>query len=184
MPVLHRRGISTLELASHPRTGLDVDEFERALKSTRVDACLLMPNNHYPSGVTYPEEAQARMVALATYHGVPIIENDIFGELGHGAAPVPSMRRFDAQDLVMQVGSFGPTLGATYGVAFIVNNRFRQDMMVSRLFYEERAGSVPIQEAVADFVLAPGYDRLLRRYRETLGHNMRRGLVELSQILP
>lgn len=94
------------------------------------------------------------------------------------------MRRFDAQDLVLQVGSFGPTLGATYGVGWIVNNRYRRDMMVSRLFYEERAGSVPIQEAVAEFVLGPGYDRLLRRYRETLGHNVRRGIVELSQILP
>ncbi|OWU82995.1 hypothetical protein ATO6_21365 [Oceanicola sp. 22II-s10i] len=184
LPVLYRRGITTIELPSHPRTGLDVAAFEQVLKTTQVDACLLMPNCHYPTGVTYSEEVQARIVAIATKYGVPIIENDIFGELGHDAAPVPSLRRFDAQDLVMQFGSFGPTLGATYGVGWIVNPRFRQEMIVSRLFYEERAGSVPIQAAVADFVLGPGYDRLLRRYRETLGHNVRRGIVELAQVLP
>jgi len=184
LPVLHRRGIGAVEIYSHPRTGINPDHLDRLLRDNEVDACILMPNNHYPTGVSYPDEVQARIVAIATAHNVPIIENDMFGELGHGATPSPSLRRYDAQDLVLQFGSFGPTLGPTYGVGWIVNSRFRQDLMVSRLFYEERAGSTPIQEAVAEYVMAPGYDRALRRYREKLGHNLRRGLQELGQILP
>ncbi|MGR3321106.1 MAG: aminotransferase-like domain-containing protein [Pseudooceanicola sp.] len=184
LSVLHRRGIGIVELYSHPRNGVDPDQLDHLLRAGGIDACILMPSSHYPTGVSYSDEVRARLVSVAASHGVAIVENDVFAELQHSAAAAPTLRRFDAHDNVVQFGSFGPTLGANFGLGWIVTGRHRQDMLVSRLFYEERAGSLPIQDAVADYVSGPAFDRTLRRYREGLGHAVRRGMSELGQVLP
>jgi DNA-binding transcriptional MocR family regulator len=181
---LQRRQLKVIEIYSHPQTGIDPEQFEYLLSSDDVRACLLMPVNHYPTGVTYSNEVLARIVAAATARQIPVIENDAYGELLQGGSQASSLKTFDASDFVLQVGSFAATLGPLYGLAWIINQRYRERLLERQFFNEPAAGHDVVQRAIASYILRRSYDRHLRRMREQLEIRMRRGLVEIAQQLP
>jgi DNA-binding transcriptional MocR family regulator len=80
-----------MEIYSHPTTGIDPEQFEYLLEQGGIAACLLMPVNHYPTGVTYSQETMRRIVEAAAARGVPIIENDLLGELSHSVPVAPTL---------------------------------------------------------------------------------------------
>lgn len=69
--------------------GMQVDKLEEILKREKVKFIYVLPNFHNPAGVTLAEERRYRLVEIAGKYGVPIIEDDPYGEL-----------RFEGKDLV------------------------------------------------------------------------------------
>ncbi len=69
--------------------GMQVDKLEEVLKREKVKFIYVLPNFHNPAGVTLAEERRYRLVEIAGKYGVPIIEDDPYGEL-----------RFEGKDLV------------------------------------------------------------------------------------
>jgi len=69
--------------------GMQVDKLEEILKREKVKFIYVLPNFHNPAGVTLAEERRYRLVEIAGKYGVPIIEDDPYGEL-----------RFEGRDLV------------------------------------------------------------------------------------
>lgn len=69
--------------------GMQVDKLEEVLKREKVKFIYVLPNFHNPAGVTLSEERRCRLVEIAGKYGVPIIEDDPYGEL-----------RFEGRDLV------------------------------------------------------------------------------------
>jgi DNA-binding transcriptional MocR family regulator len=181
---LQRRQLKVMEIYSHPRTGIDPDQFDYLLDSGDVRACLLMPVNHYPTGVTYPESVLGRIVAKASARQVPIIENDAYGELSHGGPHGSTLKAFDPRDFVLQVGSFAPTLGPRYGLGWVVSRRYRDQLLEHQFFNDAIGGDAIIQRAVAQYILRHSYDRHLRRMRQQLEARMRRGLTQIAHSFP
>src|SRR5688500_985282 len=58
-------GMRALEIPANPRTGLDVDALEEALKTQPVRAVMLTPNVSNPLGSVMPDEAKERLAKLA-----------------------------------------------------------------------------------------------------------------------
>lgn len=69
--------------------GMQVDKLEEVLQQEKVKFIYVLPNFHNPAGVTLSEERRYRLVEIAGKYGVPIIEDDPYGEL-----------RFEGKDLV------------------------------------------------------------------------------------
>lgn len=69
--------------------GMQVDKLEEVLKREKVKFIYVLPNFHNPAGITLSEERRYRLVEIAGKYGVPIIEDDPYGEL-----------RFEGKDLV------------------------------------------------------------------------------------
>jgi DNA-binding transcriptional MocR family regulator len=69
--------------------GILPDAFERACRSDRPRALFCMPSLQNPSGAHMPEERRREIAAIARRHGVPILEDDIYGFLvKNGPAPL------------------------------------------------------------------------------------------------
>jgi DNA-binding transcriptional MocR family regulator len=69
--------------------GILPDAFERACRSGRPRALFCMPSLQNPSGAHMPEERRREIAAIARRHGVPIVEDDIYGFLvKNGPAPL------------------------------------------------------------------------------------------------
>jgi DNA-binding transcriptional MocR family regulator len=66
--------------------GVRVDHIEAILRTRRPRFIYTMPALHNPTGVTLSEERRERLVTLARRWGVPLIEDDPYGEL----APSPT----------------------------------------------------------------------------------------------
>lgn len=69
--------------------GILPDAFERACRGSRPRALFCMPSLQNPSGAHMPEERRREIAAIARRHGVPIVEDDIYGFLiKNGPAPL------------------------------------------------------------------------------------------------
>jgi 2-aminoadipate transaminase len=60
--------------------GLQTDELDDALRAG-PKFMYILPNFHNPAGVTLALERREKLVALADRHGVPIVEDDPYGQL-------------------------------------------------------------------------------------------------------
>ena len=90
LQALERQGLKALEVPTHPRTGMDLDALESAIARHRPAACWLMTQFQNPLGSLMPDERKRQLVELLTRHDIPLIEDDVYGELYFGATrPVP-----------------------------------------------------------------------------------------------
>ena len=111
-----------------------------------------------------PDDAKRELVKMLARREIPLIEDDIYGDLHfEGARPRPA-RAFDRHGLVMLCGSFSKTLAPGYRVGYVAPGRFRD--AVERLKFAQTVATPTLpQMAVADFLENGGYERHLRRLR-------------------
>lgn len=181
---LQRRQLKAVEIYSHPKNGLDPDQFAYLLDKNDIKACLLMPANHYPTGTHCSEDAMRRIAANAAMHGVPIIENDLYGELTFGSTPAPTLKMFDEDDIVLQIGSFADTLGSGFGLGWVLTGRHHATLVEQNFFASLTGGDPGVQRAIAQYMTRHSYDRHLRHVRETMAARMWHGLALAAQCLP
>jgi DNA-binding transcriptional MocR family regulator len=73
--------VKVVEIATDPRTGIDPDALERALKSGSIKACILIPSFQNPVGSCMPEKHRRTLARLAEKYQLPVIEDDVYAEL-------------------------------------------------------------------------------------------------------
>lgn len=164
---IERNGLKAVDIPSHPRDGIDLNAMEQALKRNKPSACWLMTNFQNPLGSLMPDEKKKAMVELLTRYDVPLIEDDVYGELYFGDKRPKPAKAFDTQGLVMHCSSFSKCLAPGYRVGWASPGRYAK--AVERLkLTTTLATSVPAQIALAAYLKKGGYDRHLRGLRHTL----------------
>jgi DNA-binding transcriptional MocR family regulator len=166
LQALERLGLRAIEVATHPADGVDLDALERALLRHRPAACWLMTNFQNPSGASLSEANKRRLVTLLARHGVPLIEDDVYGELYYGATRPKPAKAFDAEN-VLHCSSFSKCLAPGYRIGWAAAGRYTDAVRRLKLGTTLSA-AVPSQVALAEYLQGAGYDRHLRRLRETL----------------
>lgn len=76
--------------------GLCTDQLEAALRGG-PKFLYVLPNFHNPAGVTLARERRVQIVALASHYGVPILEDDPYGQLRYEGEHLPPLVLLDAQ---------------------------------------------------------------------------------------
>jgi 2-aminoadipate transaminase len=76
--------------------GMIVDELEKALR-IGPKFIYVLPNFQNPSGATLSLERRHRIVELADKYGVPIVEDDPYGQLRYEGEHLPSLVYLDSQ---------------------------------------------------------------------------------------
>jgi 2-aminoadipate transaminase len=90
--------------------GLRVDLLEEAL-CAGPKFMYILPNFQNPGGVTLAEDRRHRLIEIADRYGVPIIEDDPYGELRYEGEHLPPLVVIDADRLKQRAGSNGDTGG-------------------------------------------------------------------------
>lgn len=99
LQALERLGLDAIEVPTHPREGIQLAALEHALTRHKPAACWLMTNFQNPLGSLMPDSKKKALVELLTRHQVPLIEDDVYGELYFGdKRPMPA-KAFDTQGL-------------------------------------------------------------------------------------
>ncbi len=176
-------GLRALELPTHPRHGLELDALEAALLKRRVSAVLAVPSFSNPLGSCMPEENRQRLVALLASRGIPLIEDDIYGDLHFGPVRPRPAKAHDREGLVMLCGSFSKTLAPGYRVGWVAPGRFREK--VELLKYSHTGANTTLPSlAIASFLRGGGYDRHLRTLRRRLEAQVRRTAEAVGEHFP
>jgi DNA-binding transcriptional MocR family regulator len=157
-------GLRALPVATHPRDGVDVAALENALVQNAVRACVLISNFHNPLGGTIPEATKRALAAMLARRGVPLIENDVFGDLVFGAERPKCVKAFDTTGDVLLCSSFSKTIAPGYRIGWVAAGRYQQEVEHAKIV-TSLATSTPPQMAVAALLENGGYDHHLRRIR-------------------
>ena len=176
-------GLKVVEVPAHPRTGIDLPALHDALKATAIRAIVTMPTAANPLGSIMPDDAKAALYALAVRHDVPIIEDDVYGELCFdGARPRP-IKAWDKDGRVLLCGSVSKTLAPGYRVGWIAPGRYQDD--IERLkFSQSLACPTLTGMAVAEMLSSGSYDRHLRRLRHVVAGEVARYRDEVLARFP
>ncbi|MBI1292815.1 aminotransferase class I/II-fold pyridoxal phosphate-dependent enzyme [bacterium] len=182
---LLRRATEVVEVFSHPKTGVDPDQFEFLVQNAGIGSCIITPVNHYPTGVTYSEETCRRIMEIARKHDVLIIENNTVADLSYSGGPGSGLKPHDKDGRVARIGSFANTLGPRFGISWVIaGDRLKRSTELADFPVEELAGVSAIKNALADFMEQKSYDRYLRRLTQQLSTRIRSGLGIILQDLP
>jgi DNA-binding transcriptional MocR family regulator len=157
-------GLKALEIPTHPREGISLEALRFAVEHNPVRACLVVSNFNNPLGSCMPDDNKRELVELLARHEIPLIEDDISGEIYFTEQRPVVAKAFDQKGLVMLCSSFSKDVGPGYRVGWTAPGRYRATVEWLKLATSVASATLP-QLAVADFIACGGYDHHLRRLR-------------------
>jgi len=183
LTMIERLGMRALELPTDPLEGLDPQAFERALEHNSVSAALLVPNFNNPLGSCMPDAAKRRVVELAQRYALPVIEDDIYGDLHFGDRRPSLLRAFDDGSHVLTASSFSKTVAPGYRVGWLLAGRWREGANSLKHALSMATATLP-QLVMADFLENGAYERHLRRLRSAYHAQVERMRHAIAQHFP
>ena len=112
--------------------GMRIDSLENVLKTGEAKFIYALPNFQNPTGRTLPLDRRIALVELSGKYGVPIIEDDPYGQLRFEGENLPTLVALDAQKQpenadncfvcgnVIYLSTFSKTLCPGFRVAWMV----------------------------------------------------------------
>lgn len=175
---VHR--LRALEIPTHPREGLSIEALRFALEHNNIRAVLAIPNFNNPLGSLMPDEKKRELVELLAHHEIPLIENDVSGELYFTEKRPLVAKSFDEKGLVLCCSSFSKDISPGLRVGWLAPGRYKKTVEWLK-FTNSTATSTLAQMVVAQFLESGGYDAHMRRLRREYARNvafMARAVIE------
>ena len=152
--------------------GLDIGHLERTLERERPRFLVVTPNFQNPTGATLPLAARRSLLEAARAAGVPVVENDAYGDLRYVGDALPPLKRLDEHGGTVLLRSFskvsfpGLRVGWAVGPKPLID-RLRQAKEASDLHTDQLSQAVLLEfaesgklEAHRKRILEAGRERL------------------------
>lgn len=166
-------GLKALELPTDPTHGVNVDALARLLATETVAACMLSSSFSNPLGSLMPEAHKRELLVLLARHGIPLIEDDVYGEIHFTRERPKPFIALDGGANTIYCSSFSKSLAPGYRIGWIAPGPFAQRVMDRKLACS-LCGPVLPQVAIAEFLASGAFDAHMRRLRRLLEENLLR----------
>ena len=153
------------------------------LAAAGVDAVVMTPAHHYPTGVVMTAERRGALIAWARERGALIVEDDYDVEYRFGRDPVASLQGL-APDLVAFVGTTSKTLAPALRLAWMVPPSHLIDDVENVLLVTGVTPPTLDQLAMAAFIEDAALERHLRSMRRLYRAKRNVLVQELAKQLP
>lgn len=171
LQTLEAHGLRALEIPTHPRDGISLEALEFAIEHNRIRAVVVISNFNNPLGSKIPDERKKDLVELLAKHEIPLIENDVCGELYFGEKRPLVCKAFDTKGLVILLSSFSKDISPGLRLGWVAAGRYSSEMEWLKFTLSASSPTLS-QMAVAEFLEGGGYDQHLRRIRREYAHNV------------
>lgn len=168
LQTLQMLGLKALEVPCTPDAGLSLEALEFALRHGAPVKCLVTVTNFQnPTGALMPEDNKKRLLQLARRHGLPIIEDDVFGELHFSGSHPPPLKAWDRDGDVIYCSSFTKSFAPAFRLGWLSGGRHHAEL--ARLRESSSLVSPALLLGVLSDVLGSGdYTRISQRIRQQL----------------
>jgi DNA-binding transcriptional MocR family regulator len=183
LEVLASLDLKVVEVASHPRTGIDLDRLELALQAQPIAAIAMVSNFSNPTGSCMTDDAKRRLVGLVETYDVPLIEDDVYGDLAFDGVRPKAVKAFDRSGRVLYCGSYSKTLSPGLRVGWSIPGRYQNQVELLKLVVNQATAPAP-QLAIAAFLDSGGFDRHLRRVRRSYREQMEQTIDSVTRHFP
>jgi len=175
--------------------GLDLDALERQLRSG-PKFLYVLPNFQNPGGVTLSLARRRRVVERAAHYGIPIVEDDPYGQLRYEGEHLPPLVKIDAElhgcgsgeraftGNVLYMSTLSKTLAPGLRIAWVV----APEAVITKLVQIKQGADLHTStfcQYVAYEVAKGGFlDQHVRRIRAVYGERREAMLSALARHLP
>jgi DNA-binding transcriptional MocR family regulator len=170
LQTLEVHGLRALEIPTHPRDGISLEALEFAIEHNPIRAVFVISNFNNPLGSKIPDDRKKALVELLAKHEIPLIENDVSGELYFGEKRPLVCKAFDTKGLVILVSSFSKDISPGLHLGWVAAGRYSAEVEWLK-FTLSPSPTLP-QMVVAEFLEGGSYDQFLRRIRREYARNM------------
>lgn len=174
-------GLKAVEIPTHPITGVDLDALKKVMP--KLSACCFVVNYNNPLGFQMPDENKKELVRMLTEHNVPLVEDDVYGNIYFGAGRPKPCKFYDEAGIVMWVGSVSKTLAPGYRVGWVAPGKFKEKIIRQKLV-QTVSGPSLFSDVIADFLEHGRYDHHLRMFRKKLYANYLQIQKSVTQYFP
>lgn len=167
-------GLRILEIPTSEESGMSLAALEFVLDEYRVAAVLTIANFNNPIGSCMSDEGKASLVRLCASRGIPLIEDDVYGDLNfetRGVERPRTCKSFDRDGGVLYCSSFSKTLSPGLRVGWIEAGRWRAQVEKRKTIVNIGASSIA-EVTAALYLREGGFSRHLRRLRSALADNV------------
>ena len=180
---LESLGLKALELPTSAADGIDLAGLEKAVKGKSIAACLFSSSFNNPLGCTMPDEKKAKVLDLLARHQVPLIEDDIYGDIYFGSERPKPFMALDRRGNTIYCSSFSKTVAPGYRLGWIATGRHMQKVLEHKMALTLCNPALP-QVAFANFLSSGGYDGHLRRIRRVFSDNVDQMMRTIDRTFP
>lgn len=183
LQLIEDMGLKVLEIPTSPRSGIDLHALETALQKNKVAGCILNPNFQNPLGYQMSDETKLQFVEIMARYQVPVIEDDIYGDLYFGDSRPRSLASFNKKGSILYCSSFSKSLAPDLRVGWVIPGKFKNT--ISRLKFNSSIAPPKLNQLIiADFLQKGLYDRHLRKYRNALKKQVSNTALAISRYFP
>jgi len=170
-------GLRALEIPTHPETGISLESLEMAIEQFSIKGLVVTPQASNPLGYVMPDERKLALLKLLESHDVPLIEDDIYGDLVYGAPRPRAIKSWDTRSQVLLCSSVSKSIAPGLRIGWAVPGRWVGAVNSLKLVSSMASATLP-QIAVAEYLAHGGFDRHIRSAR-VLYRQSRDGLIDL-----
>lgn len=160
--------LKIIEVSTHPNFGIDISVIRRKIKL--IKAVILISNFNNPIGSCMPDANKRELVELLSQYEVPLIEDDLYGDIYFGQHRPKPCKAFDENGLVIWINSVSKTLAPGYRVGWMLPGVFKDQIIHQKLIHSLSSNSLS-QEAIGNFLEKGQMERHLQQLRMELFGN-------------
>lgn len=176
-------GLKVLEIPNDPEKGLDIVYLQRAIEKVKIKACLFVTSFNNPTGGIISDENKQRLVELLAQKDIPLIEDDIYGELYFGRQRPRTCKSFDRTGNVLLCSSVSKSLAPGYRIGWIIPGKYKEAVMRMKLIHSV-TNATPTQAAIALFFENGRFELHLRNLRKALHTNCLKYIQAITEYFP
>ncbi|RFS20453.1 PLP-dependent aminotransferase family protein [Chitinophaga silvatica] len=176
-------GMKALEIPTDPVTGIQLDKLEHAFKQKKVQACLLVPNYGNPLGCCIPDPQKEQLAKLLQQYQVPLIEDDVYGDLHFGIDRPKTVKSYDQEGWVLYCSSFSKSVAAGLRIGWIIGGRYHEK--ISQLKFMASGGTSTLPQLLLNKYLNQNrFDLHLKALRQALSMQTRQMSKAIQDYFP
>ncbi|MGA8261217.1 MAG: PLP-dependent aminotransferase family protein, partial [Arenicellales bacterium] len=183
LQIIESLGMLALEIATDPETGMCLDDLQKTIDHIDVKVAITNANFHNPTGSLMPDDNKRRLVAMLAERRIPLIEDDIYGDLYFTEERPRTIHSFDDHGGVLLCSSFSKTVAPGYRIGWVVAGNYK-DKAMNRKQLASAATVSLTQMVMAEFLRTGGYDRNLANLRRRYAEQVRRMRAAVAEYFP
>lgn len=165
--------------------GLDLEALERVLSAKPKPAFFYcIPNFQNPTGYTTSLEKRKAIYELTERYGVPVLEDDPYGELRFSGEALPPIKALGAGEHVIYAGSFSKILCPGMRLAYCIADQSFMRHMVTAKQCSDVHTNVWAQRVCEKILTQTDMNRHLARLRSIYGEKAKQMMNALDAKCP
>jgi DNA-binding transcriptional MocR family regulator len=183
MQSLEFLNLKVVTIPCHSATGIEPQDLEKACSSLDIKACILVSNFNNPTGASLSSDKKKAIAAFANSNKIPVIEDDIYGDIFFGHGRPDTIKSYDSNGWVLYCNSFSKSLFPGFRIGWCAPGRFAYE--VERFKSMNNIATSNFSQRVLFQLLSSGaYDRHLQKFRKELQKNLLRTTRLIEEHFP